>query len=77
MPSPITPPWDAVGTNCFAVSTGKFANELMPVSERRRRASGPETKKFTMWCVWSYSTAVSRHAFCSRRQFVNSAGTTG
>ena len=30
-----------------------------------------------MWCVWSYNTAASRQAIVSRRQFVNSAGTTG
>ena len=77
MPSPMTPPLEAVGTNCFAVLTGKFAKLLMPVSLSSLSASGPDTKKFTMWWVWSYSTAVSRHAFCSRRQFENSAGTTG
>ena len=53
MPSPITPPFEAVGTNCFAVSTGKFAKLLIPVSETSRSASGPDMKKFTMWCDWS------------------------
>ena len=53
MPSPITPPFEAVGTNCLAVFTGKFAKLLMPVSRSSRSASGPETKKFTMWWVWS------------------------
>ena len=53
MPSPITPPVDDVGTNCLAVFTGKFANELTPVSDSSFSASGPVMKKFTMWCVWS------------------------
>ena len=30
-----------------------------------------------MWCDWSNSTAVLRHAACSSRQFENSDGTTG
>ncbi len=51
MPSPITPPLDAVGTNCFAVFSGKFAKLLMPVSESSFSASGPDMKKLTMWCV--------------------------
>ncbi len=77
MPSPITPPSGDTGTNCLAMSTGKLATLLIPVSESSRNASGPEMKRLTMWCVWSYSTAVSRQAIVSRRQFVNSAGTTG
>ena len=40
MPSPMTPPLEAVGTNCLAVFTGKFANELMPVSLSSFSASG-------------------------------------
>ena len=73
----MTPPLEAVGTNCFAVFTGKFAKLLMPVSDRSLSASGPDMKKLTMWWDWSKRTAVSRHEICSRRQFVNSAGTTG
>ena len=49
----------------------------MPVSDSSFSASGPDMKKLTMWCDWSKSTAVSRQDFCSRRQLVNSAGTTG
>ena len=30
-----------------------------------------------MWWLWSKSAAVSRHAICSSRQFVNSAATAG
>jgi len=30
-----------------------------------------------MWCDWSNSAHVSRHATCSSRQFENSAGTFG
>ena len=48
MPSPITPPSGDTGTNCFAMSTGKFATLLMPVSETNLSASGPEMKRFTM-----------------------------
>ncbi len=77
MPSPMTPPFDAVGTNCLAVFSGKLAKLLMPVSDSSFSASGPDMKKLTMWCDWSKSTAVSRHDFCSRRQLLNSAGTTG
>ena len=61
----------------MAELTGNVAVLLMPVSEKSRSASGPETNRFTMWWVWSNSTAVSRQAITSRRQFVNSAGTTG
>ena len=57
--------------------TGKFATLLIPVSEISFSASGPLMNRFTMWCVWSYSTHVCCHARCSRRQFVNSYGTTG
>ena len=49
----MTPPFDAVGTNCFAVSTGKLAKLLMPVARRSFSASVPDTKKLTMWWVWS------------------------
>ena len=77
MPSPMTSPAGVVGTYCFAMSTGKLSTLLIAVSEISFRASGPSKKRLTMWCVWSYSTAVSRQARCSRRQFVNSAATTG
>ncbi len=77
MPSPITCPAGVVGTNCLAMLTGKFATLLIPVSETSFSASGPLKKKFTMWWDWSNRTAVSRQARCSRRQFVNSYGTTG
>ena len=60
MPSPITPPSGETGTNCLAVSTGKLAMLLMPVSDSSFSASGPETNRLTMWWVWSNSTAVSR-----------------
>ena len=53
MPSPITPPSGETGTNCFAVSTGNFAVELMPVSVISFSASGPEMKMLCMWCDWS------------------------
>jgi hypothetical protein len=77
MPSPMTPPSGDTGTNCLAMSTGKLATLLIPLSEISRTASGPEMKRLTMWCDWSYSTTASRQEIISRRQFVNSAGTTG
>ena len=77
MPSPMTPPSGPTGTNCLAMFTGKLATLLMPVSEINFSASEPEMKVLNMWWDWSKSTAVSRHAFCSRRQLVNSDGTTG
>ena len=77
MPSPMTPPSGETGTNCLAMLTGKLATLLMPRSEISFSASGPEIHVLNMWCDWSKSTAVSRQAFCSRRQFVNSEGTTG
>ena len=77
MPSPITCPAGVVGTYCLAMLTGKFATLLIAVSEISLSASGPLKKRLTMWCDWSNSTAVSRQALCSRRQFVNSAATTG
>ena len=76
MPSPMTSPSGVTGTNCLAMLTGKLATLLMPRSEISLSASGPENR-LNMWCDWSKSTAVSCHAFCSRRQFVNSDGTTG
>ncbi len=63
--------------NCLAESTGNLAVLLIPVSDSSRSASGPEMNRLTMWCVWSNRTAVSFQEFTSRRQFVNSAGTTG
>ena len=36
----MTPPLDAVGTNCFAVLTGKFAKLLMPVSRQQLQRVG-------------------------------------
>ena len=77
MPSPMTPPSGETGTNCLAMLTSKFATLLIPVSESSLSASGPEMNRLTMWWDWSNSTAVSRQAITSRRQFVNSAGTTG
>ena len=77
MPSPMTWPAGVHGTNCLAMLTGKLATLLIPVSEISFSASGPLKKKFTMWCDWSNRTAVSRQARCSRRQLVNSYGTTG
>jgi hypothetical protein len=77
MPSPTTFPAGVVGTYCLAMFTGKLATVLIAVSDTSLTASGPLKKKLTMWCDWSNRTAVSRHARCSRRQFVNSAGTTG
>ncbi len=77
MPSPMTPPLGAQGTYCLAVSTGKFATLLIAVSEISFSASGPLMNRLTMWWDWSNSTAVSRHAICSRRQLVNSPATTG
>ncbi len=44
----MTPPFDATGTNCFARPTGKFANELIPVSLSSLSASGPLRKRLTM-----------------------------
>ena len=73
----MTFPAGVVGTYCFAMSTGKLSTLLIAVSEISFTASGPLTKRLTMWCDWSYRTAVSRQACCSRRQFVNSAATTG
>jgi hypothetical protein len=73
----MTCPAGVTGMNCLAMSTGKFSTLLIPVSESSFSASGPEMNRFTMWWVWSNSTAVSRQAICSRRQLVNSDGTTG
>ncbi len=53
MPSPIALPAGVVGTYCFARSTGKVATLLIAVSEISFSASGPLTKRLTMWCVWS------------------------
>ena len=66
-----------LGWILFGLVVGIIAKLLMPVSERSFSASGPDMKKLTMWCDWSNRTAVSRQDFCSRRQLVNSAGTTG
>ena len=77
MPSPMTLPAGVVGTYCLAMSTGKRSTLLIAVSEISLSASGPRKNRLTMWCDWSKSTAVSRQARCSRRQFVNSAATTG
>ena len=41
MPSPITWPAGVQGTNCLAMSTGKFATLLIPVSDTSFSASGP------------------------------------
>ncbi len=77
MLSPITCPAGVTATSCFAISTGNRATLFTPVSAIRRSASRPTMNRFTMWCDWSNSTAVSRHARCSRLQLLNSAGTTG
>ncbi len=77
MPSPITPPFGATGTNCLAESTAKVAVELMPVSVNSFSASAPETHRLVMWWDWSNSTAVCCQAVTSRRKLVNSDGTTG
>ena len=77
MPSPMTLPAGVTGTNCLAMFTGKLATLLIPVSEISLIASGPRMNRLNMWWVWSKSTAVSCQAFCSRRQLVNSEGTTG
>ena len=77
MPSPITWPAGVHGTNCLAMLTGKLATLLIPVSLDELERVRALKKKLTMWCDWSNSTAVSRHACCSRRQLVNSYGTTG
>jgi hypothetical protein len=61
----------------LALLTGKLAKLLMPVSDSSFSASGPETHRLAMWWDWSNSTAESRQALTSRRQLVNSAGTTG
>ena len=73
----MTPPLEAVGMYCLARPTGKFATELIAVRSITLIASGPFRNTLTMWWDWSYRTAVSRQAFCSRRQLLNSAGTTG
>jgi 4-hydroxybenzoate polyprenyltransferase len=77
MPSPMTLPAGVVGTNCLAMFTGKFATLLIAVAVISSIAPGPRMKRLTMWCDWSNSTAVSRQARCSWRQFENSDGTTG
>ena len=77
MASPITKPSWLQATNCFALSTAKFAKLLTPRSENSLRTSGPSTSRSVMWCDWSKSALVSRQAACSSRQFVNSAGTAG
>ena len=48
MPSPMTPPSGDTGTNCLAMSTGKLAMLLIPVSDSSRSASGPEMNRLTM-----------------------------
>src|SRR5687767_417900 len=63
--------------NCLARSTGKLLKLLVARYENSLRASGPSTSCSTMWCDWSNSTQLSRHARCSSRQFEYSAGTTG
>ena len=77
MPSPMTWPEAVVGTYCLALSTGNTEAELIAVSEISLIASEPLMNRLSMWCDWSYSTAVSRQAFCSLIQFWKSAGTTG
>ncbi|MDF2492615.1 MAG: hypothetical protein K0Q58_1193 [Microbacterium sp.] len=77
MPSPMTWPDEVVGTYCLALLTAKLATELMAVSLMSRIASEPFRNTLSMWCDWSYSTAVLRHACCSLIQFWKSAGTTG
>ena len=39
--------------------------------------SGPLTERSVMWCDWSKSAVVSRHATCSSLQFENSLATAG
>ena len=77
MPSPITWPAAVVGTYCLALSTGNTETELIAVSEISLIASEPLMNRLSMWWDWSYSTALSRQAFCSLIQFWKSAGTTG
>jgi hypothetical protein len=47
----------------------------MPTFFRSGKASRPLRKSSGMWCDWSNSTALVRHACCSSRQFDHSAGT--
>ena len=49
----MTFPAGVVGTYCLAMSTGKVSTLLIAVSEISFTASGPLTKRLTMWCDWS------------------------
>jgi hypothetical protein len=77
MPSPMMRPSGVVGTYCFALLMVKPCIELMAVSLRSFSASLPRRYRFTMWCLWSISTALCFQTHCSLRELWNSGATTG